>query len=186
MDVLSRPRQCEYCKQEIPQKSRRFCRVQCKTDWHNQNRTLTPNEVGPCVVCGKHVSRWVSPARQSKESDKNIYCSRTCAGVGRKGANHPGWQGGRLTDKDGYVLVYKPDHPHCSKSGYVREHRLVMEEKIGRYLTPLEVVHHKNDITSDNRPSNLQLYASNREHKSDDYKHRSRNQRGQLISKVNQ
>lgn len=183
---MATEKKCDNCGGAVPEKSTRFCRRQCSIDWHNKNRTLTPNEVGPCAVCGKHVSRWVSPAAQSKQADKNLYCDRTCAGVGRMGSNHPMWRGGRQIDKGGYVLVYKPEHPHCSSGGYVREHRLVMEEMIGRYLTPTEVVHHKNDITSDNRPSNLQLYSSNREHKSDDSKNRSRNGRGQLVSKENQ
>lgn len=56
--------------------------------------------------------------------------------------------------KDGYVLVYAPDHPNAHK-GYVYEHRLVMEEKLGRLLESTEIVHHANEDRSDNRPENL-------------------------------
>lgn len=66
------------------------------------------------------------------------------------------WKGGRITDKAGYIQVYMPDHPHAVVL-YVLEHRLVMEQVLGRYLTSDEVVHHKNGIKTDNRPENLEV-----------------------------
>jgi len=39
-----------------------------------------------------------------------------------------------------------------------------MEEKLGRYLTKKEVVHHINRITDDNRIENLMLFANSLEH----------------------
>lgn len=74
------------------------------------------------------------------------------------------WKGGRIRDKGGYVLVKCRQHPFASKTGYVREHRLVVEAKIGRYLLPNEVVHHKDGNTSNNTPSNLELFDSNSTH----------------------
>lgn len=74
------------------------------------------------------------------------------------------WNGGRTVDKHGYILVKAPDHPHANYQGYVREHRLVMEQKLGRYLEPGEVVDHIDGNTSNNDPSNLRLFASNAEH----------------------
>lgn len=58
---------------------------------------------------------------------------------------------------DGYISVYKPSHPLATKDGYVLEHILVMEEKIGRIITRDEVVHHINHVRDDNRIENLQL-----------------------------
>jgi len=73
------------------------------------------------------------------------------------GINNFTWKGGRYKDKSGYVLISHPSHPNSGSNGYIREHRFVMEKKIGRYLTPLEVVHHKNGIKDDNRIENLEL-----------------------------
>lgn len=58
---------------------------------------------------------------------------------------------------DGYVKVYVPDHPHCTKDGYVMKHILIIERDIGRYLNPGECVHHINHIRNDNRVENLRL-----------------------------
>jgi HNH endonuclease len=42
----------------------------------------------------------------------------------------------------------------------VPEHRIVMEEKLGRKLLRQEEVHHKNGIKTDNSPGNLELWVS--------------------------
>jgi len=70
----------------------------------------------------------------------------------------------KLFDKDGYVTIYMPRHPFCNNSKRVREHRLVMEKHIGRYLNPEEIVHHINGIKDDNRFENLKLFKNNSEH----------------------
>jgi uncharacterized protein (DUF1330 family) len=83
-------------------------------------------------------------------------------GQKRKGKNNPRWKGGRMLQL-GYWLVLVPDHPFSTR-GYVREHRLVMEKKIGRYLKKKEQVHHINGIKTDNRIENLILFPNASEH----------------------
>ena len=71
---------------------------------------------------------------------------------------------GRCVDKDGYLRKVVRDHPNAWKStGYVYEHVLVMEDHLGRYLEPGEVVHHTNRIKHDNRIENLEL-TNNADH----------------------
>lgn len=76
----------------------------------------------------------------------------------------PMWNGGEKLMK-GYVYRRSPDHPNGTKHGnYVAVHRLVMEEKLGRYLLPTEVVDHIDGDIRNNHPDNLRLFASNAEH----------------------
>jgi len=63
----------------------------------------------------------------------------------------------KLIDPKGYTLVYIPNHPHAMPNGYIREHRLVMEQHLGRVLESSEYVHHINGNKTDNKIDNLQL-----------------------------
>jgi hypothetical protein len=104
-------------------------------------------------------------------------CSRQCmldrmreAGIPRipprsqPGRLNRAWKGGKYLDGDGYILVWMPDHPYATSAGRVREHRLVMELKLGRYLLPGEVVHHKDNDKENNHPDNLEVFSSNADH----------------------
>jgi len=79
-------------------------------------------------------------------------------GIIRRGPKAGYWKGGRYKDNaSGYVWVFNPNHPSCTKKGYVLEHRLVMEKFMGRHLRPNEIVHHKNKMKDDNRIENLEV-----------------------------
>jgi hypothetical protein len=77
---------------------------------------------------------------------------------------------GRRIGVDGYVLVTAPaNHPSARKrtnrnNWSIPEHRLVMEQKLGRYLLPEEVVDHIDGLTLHNLPDNLRLFVRNGEH----------------------
>lgn len=68
--------------------------------------------------------------------------------------------GNTIVNAYGYVLEYVGlDNSPKNRRGYKLQHRLVMEEILGRELESYENVHHKNAIKSDNRPENLELWV---------------------------
>lgn len=84
-------------------------------------------------------------------------------GKHKTGKQHPAWKGG-IKHGDGYILLRMQDHPMAQKDGYVREHRLIMANTIGRNLYQWEIVHHINGIKNDNRIENLELLPDMKHH----------------------
>ena len=83
------------------------------------------------------------------------------SGSFKKGDQHRNWRGGKIKTDKGYILIYTPNHPYGKRRGqYVLQHRLVAEKHLGRYLKPKEIIHHINDIKTDNRTKNLYLFKS--------------------------
>lgn len=74
-----------------------------------------------------------------------------------KGEQSPSWKGGRRIGYYGYIDIFRPDHPRARGNGYVFEHILVAEAKIGRSLLPEEVVHHHDRNKQNNSPDNLEV-----------------------------
>lgn len=71
------------------------------------------------------------------------------------------WEIKKIIHKGDYEYALVPDHPNATKNGYVLLHRVIMENYIGRLLTPDEVVHHKDHNKKNNDISNLELLSLN-------------------------
>ena len=131
-----------------------------------------------CVLCGSLFTTYKSRC----ELGRGKFCSKTCSRIndihtltttgfgtrfltGTKPCNTKGF---RYTCARGgghrYKQLHLPTHPMADKNGYVREHRFIMEQQIGRYLLKEEIVHHINGDTLDNRVENLEL-MDHKEHR---------------------
>lgn len=123
-----------------------------------------------CLVCQKDFAIKLSRKNKAK------YCSLKCRNKIQSKISKDYYSkkypiGRKFKNQVGYIMIKLPSHPFADSSGYVFEHRLVMEKHIGRYLEPIEIVHHKNHIRDDNKIENLELFGSHSEHKK---KHHSR------------
>ena len=84
--------------------------------------------------------------------------------------------------ENGYIMRRVLNHPHSNKRGYIPEHRLLIEEKLGRLLIPRkELVHHINGVRDDNRLGNLKL-SNPKDHASGHVGERNPNGRFACIS----
>ena len=83
-----------------------------------------------------------------------------------KDYGYPSHTGG-ATKKNcqGYIEENVKGHPHAKRNGWVFQHRLVMESKIGRYLTRNELVHHIDHDKTNNHPDNLMIVCKYTHHK---------------------
>jgi len=65
---------------------------------------------------------------------------------------------------NGYIIVFRPEHPNANSSGWILEHRLIASDILGRALTKSEVVHHLNLKSDDNREDNFLVFSTNALH----------------------
>ena len=109
-----------------------------------------------CRICGVKFSVYFHRKNTAK------YCSQKCyrvSNIGRfVGEKSVSWKGGKVEHSEGYYLIKLHSHPYADGRGYIPEHRLVMEKKIGRYINPKkEHVHHIDKNKKNNILENLQL-----------------------------
>jgi hypothetical protein len=117
---------------------------------HHNNLIKKKRELIPCRCgCGELITNYNTNGKQILFK----------YGHQSRGKFSPRWQGGKTYTTKGYIKVLCKEHPNCDSKGYVLEHRLVMEQKLGRYLDKDEDIHHINGVKIDNRVENLELLS---------------------------
>lgn len=70
-----------------------------------------------------------------------------------RGSNNVMWSGG-VKYRAGYKLLYLPEHPRAV-GGYVREHILIAEKALGKYIDKKHPIHHVDGNAANNTNDNL-------------------------------
>lgn len=119
--------------------------------WYYDSKQRYIGEERVCEMCGK-----VFPFKVAmRKFQPGRFCGRACANKADKPGRREARGGkGRYVTSSGYVQI------QVERGQFRPEHRLVMEEQLGRPLFSFETVHHRNGDRQDNRPENLELWAS--------------------------
>ena len=142
IDVIS---ELGICRQTLSEWLKYYGLSQPRSEWVKKSQITKGKRSNPLkgVPRSEHTKKLISKAN--------------------KGMNHGMWKGGRIREGN-KMIVWVPGHPHARTKGYIYEHRLIMEKHIGRYLKPLEVVHHVDRNPLNNNLDNLILFGNQTEH----------------------
>lgn len=170
---------CSICNKEFncaPSRLKRAVDPPCCSRFCANLQKQQKQEINcECDFCHKKFHRKKS---QLIKNIKYNYCSEDCLAQHRKilykGINNPN-AFSRIPPNNkilrcGYYWIYMPQHPLSTKSGYIREHRLVAEQYLlteensiiidqKKYLNPKFDVHHKDFNKLNNVPNNLQILS---------------------------
>lgn len=135
--------------------SKKYCNRSCQNEAFREKHKKRFEFA--CQACGRKFFKW---RKTNKLGQGHPYCSRRCANL----TNAKNIRQERLFHTGGYVAVYSPDHPRAY-GGRVKEHTLVVEKALGRFLRSGEEVHHINGIRDDNREENLVVCERPQEHR---------------------
>ncbi len=147
---------CEWCGVEFYRQpayikqNRRYHSQDC---WNSAQRV---NQIAKaCAYCGEIMHLAISESARQ-------YHSKACEGLARTKRPTGRTHNGRpvIQNWAGYLTIYEPTNPACNKqNGRMLEHRWVVEQFLGRYLSTREQVDHINQDKTDNRIENLQLLS---------------------------
>lgn len=100
-----------------------------------------------CVICSRSFAK--------VKNTTGLYCSRKCAWEARGGVEHNARVARESAEQRGDAQRGRGEGRTYRKRNGRHEHRVVVEQKIGRVLRPGEVVHHIDGDKLNNDPDNL-------------------------------
>ena len=120
-------------------------------------------------ICESCKSKFVKTGLKKRRNGKHIFCCLRCSAdwksvfhkgkkfnnalaekCQKKGKEASHWKRGYWITAQGYKAI-------MVDRKYYLEHRYIMEQNLGRKLSPEEHIHHINGIKTDNRLENLEL-----------------------------
>jgi hypothetical protein len=144
---------CYWCKNSsykrptrIARNKHNFCTQKCYAEW---NKSIHPEGVCICINCNKEFR--TNPAYIKRTPNNQRFCTVSCYIEFKKTARPS-----TNIDSCGYI-------PIRGVGG--RQHRYIVEQKLGRKLLKTEHVHHINGIKTDNRVENLAVLPESLHHK---------------------
>ncbi len=126
-----------------------------------------------CLQCAVRTEEHRQKLRVASLGHRPSPEAREKMSISKRGEKGHNWKGGRIGDGHGYIYIWvTPESPFFSMGAmtskkrrhwgaYIREHRLVIAQHLGRCLRKGEIVHHLNGIRDDNRRENLALVSMN-------------------------
>ena len=146
---------CEYCGQSFSQwpgnlkkhpTSGKYCSQKCR------QAALAGRIVSvACEYCGAEFEVLECVRNNGRGKYCGPRCGRAAQASNISGEKNHNWLGGVWLSSNGYRVL------GIGHGKGRAEHKVVMEEILGRSLAKDEVVHHKNGNKTDNRPENLEV-----------------------------
>jgi hypothetical protein len=139
-------RQCGKIVYRSPSSMAKFCSHKCYSE---SMKGVHKTPIKYCKYCGGEIRM------SQKRKSATKYCSQKCYFQDKKKS---------FIVKKGYKKILIPSHPRADGKGYVFEHIIILEHKLGRPLKNKEVTHHIDGDKLNNSPENLTVFKNNSLH----------------------